>query len=326
MHVVEGVLLNLGRVLVAEARQGAAGEWQCVGDGRLGIDTQDGDLVLRVQVVVDTADVLVCRGNGDRVEDVAVGAAIGSRDVLLHQVRRDGVEGAGWDMAVEAVRQPAQVFVPLGTQAAFALESAVMLAGIGFAAKLEMCSRAASVEVGGEVAAELRGGEDVGAAAASRNALTCSLVGDQKKKSLSRKIGAPMVPPKMFWWYGRDDRLGRRSGRGDCVVEEVGRVQEGVAVELEGVAMEVVRALLDGRADDAAGVAVVLGVQRAVDQVELIDGVEVRGVDESVERDVVGVRAVDEKLTLLRLTTADGGACRSGRWRPERRARSARGR
>ena len=60
--------------------------------------------------------------------------------------------------------------------------------------------------------------------------------------------------------------------------------------------MDVVRTLLDRRADNAAGVAVVLGVQRAVDQRELIDGVEVRGIDEGVERDVVGVCAVDEEV------------------------------
>ena len=57
---------------------------------------------------------------------------------------------------------------------------------------------------------------------------------------------------------------------------EVGGVEERVAIELEDIAVEVVGAGLDRGAHDAAGVAVVLGVERAFDQVELVDGVEIR--------------------------------------------------
>lgn len=77
---------------------------------------------------------------------------------------------------------------------------------------------------------------------------------------------------------------------------EVRGVQERVAVELERVAMEVVRALLDGRGNNAARVTVILGIQRSVDQVELVDCVQARRQRDGVQRNVIGVGAVDQEL------------------------------
>ncbi len=64
-----------------------------------------------------------------------------------------------------------------------------------------------------------------------------------------------------------------------------------------------VGAFLNGGAHDAARVAVVLGVQRTFNQVELIDGVEVRRDGQRIERDVIRVGAVDQEARLLRLRT-----------------------
>jgi len=67
------------------------------------------------------------------------------------------------------------------------------------------------------------------------------------------------------------------------------RVEECIAIELECVAVELVGTLLNGGTDDAAGVAVVFGVQGAVNQVELIDRVQVGSQGEGIERDIVGI-------------------------------------
>ena len=100
------------------------------------------------------------------------------------------------------------------------------------------------------------------------------------------------------------DGVGALTGGVEGLLQVVVRVEEGVAVELEEIAVEVVGASLEGGADDAAGVAVVLGVERTFDEVELIDGVEVGRVGEGVQRDVIGVGAIDEVLRLLRLRAA----------------------
>ena len=70
--------------------------------------------------------------------------------------------------------------------------------------------------------------------------------------------------------------------------------------------MEFVGAFLDGGGDDAAGVAVILRVQRTIDQVELVNGIQVRNERKRIQGDIVGVCAVDQKLGLLRLAAADG--------------------
>ena len=89
--------------------------------------------------------------------------------------------------------------------------------------------------------------------------------------------------------------------------------------------MKVVGALLDGGADDGAAIAVVLGVERAGDEVELPEGVDVGLDGDRVQREVVRVGAVDDVCGLLGLRPVDREAVVSGRSRPGRRAESAPG-
>jgi len=68
---------------------------------------------------------------------------------------------------------------------------------------------------------------------------------------------------------------GAPAGEMTAFWKKFARIQECVAVELEHIAVEVVRALLDGGTDDCSTIAVVLGVERAGDEVELLKSVDV---------------------------------------------------
>jgi len=98
----------------------------------------------------------------------------------------------------------------------------------------------------------------------------------------------------------------RRRGRQARFLVVAEGVEEGVAIELEAVAMKLVGTLFDGGADNAAGVAVVFSIQGTFDEVELVDRVEVGLEGRVVQRNVIGVGAVDQVLRLLGLCAAHG--------------------
>ena len=77
-----------------------------------------------------------------------------------------------------------------------------------------------------------------------------------------------------------------RGGRCCDVLEVVSCIEEGVAIELEGVPVKAIGAGLECSVNDAAGVTVILSVQRAGDQVELADRVEIGIKPDGVERKV----------------------------------------
>ena len=91
----------------------------------------------------------------------------------------------------------------------------------------------------------------------------------------------------------------------DALLEKVIRIQKGVAIGVESIAMDRVGSGLQGRAYNATGVAVVFRVQRTIDQVELGDRIQDGNYHLGVEGDVIGVGTVDQVRRLLLLSAAD---------------------
>ena len=259
------------------------------------VDVEPVDLVLRVESEVDATDVLIGFIRGHRAEDVSIGAAVGAGN-KLGEVLSDSVERGCREFATEIISALRPRFTcryrNRGSQSCSESGCSSKDPQVGSGLDGDGNGGRGSLErtgIHGEVAAELGRRRNADVAAGLRRDLPGALIGAEEEELVLEDRTADGAARNVLVILGDV----RNAGRG--VLVEVGGVEEGVAIELEDIAVEVVGALLDGGADDAAGVAVVLGVERAFDEVELVDGVEVRRDDEGVERDVVGVGAVDEK-------------------------------
>src|SRR5580698_2281617 len=244
------------------------------------------------------------------MEDVAVGAGpgvVGKGNVLLDQVVRDRVEGTrGNDTAerghasgpgVRTVGNASRIQRRQRSDGAGNLliaEDVAEVIGCG-----RVCGKVFS-ETPVEVGLRVNGDRTTGFG----NDLTGSLIAVEEEELVPDDGAADGGTKDVLVVLG--DGVGALAGGVEGLLQVVVRVEEGVAVELEEIAVEVVGALLKGGAHDAAGVAIVLGVLRTFDERKLVDGVQVGRVGESVQRDVVGVGAVDEVFRLLRLRAAGG--------------------
>src|SRR5262249_26161134 len=75
--------------------------------------------------------------------------------------------------------------------------------------------------------------------------------------------------------------------------KEVPGVHEGVTIEIEDTAVELVGSALDQNVHDAARIATILGIDRRGNQVEFLDGVRAGKESGRIQRDVIGVQSVD---------------------------------
>ena len=87
--------------------------------------------------------------------------------------------------------------------------------------------------------------------------------------------------------------------RRGCRFKVVLGIQERVAVELEGAAVELIRAALDVGVNDGSRVAAILWIQSIGDQAKLTDRVRTWNHQGGVQGRVVGIDAVNQKGVLL---------------------------
>src|SRR6516225_7422096 len=119
------------------------------------------------------------------------------------------------------------------------------------------------------MAGQLRRCKDRDVPTGLRNCLTRTLICPEEEQLVLEDRSANRA--------AKDVLVEGRRGEGDGgLLIEVARVQEGVAVELKGVTVKVIGALLDRGADDRAAVTVVLSVKRAGEEVEFLKSVDVR--------------------------------------------------
>ena len=131
-----------------------------------------------------------------------------------------------------------------------------------------------------------------------RNRLARALIPEEEEELILQDRSANRA--------AEDVLVERRRGQGDRVLlEEVAGIQEGIAVKLKHVAVEVVGALLDRGADDRSTVTVVLSIERAGEKVELLKSVDVGLKGDSVQGQVVCIRAIDDIGRLLGLRSVD---------------------
>ena len=119
-------------------------------------------------------------------------------------------------------------------------------------------------------------------------------------------IGPPRVPPNSFQ---------RSFGRGAPLklFDQVVGVQHVVAEEFEHVAVKVIRARLDLRADDRAHEVAELGRSVLRDLVELLNGVHARRIAHQVVRHLVVVHAVQNEVVGLLAVAVDVRPSAAGR-------------
>ena len=138
-----------------------------------------------------------------------------------------------------------------------------------------------SGDIGTEVAAEHGRVIHLSKAGALRDALSGSLISGEEMELIS-EYWPPHRTAKDILVEGADGRGERAVAIG--FLQEVLRAEKGIAVELENIAVELVGSRLDCGTDDTAGVAIILGVERAIQQVELTDSVQVRRKNDVVQR------------------------------------------
>jgi hypothetical protein len=217
-----------------EPGNGSTGEGGRRSSGGLLIEPNEVHLILGVRREADVGDVLIDLGGGDVVEDVAVGSLVGSGHILRCERGSNGVKaGGGEDAAVVgcALRPGSDVRCAIRDVGQRAGDDGV---GEGIAE-----SAAIGIKVVREVTGQLGGGEDGsrGAAIAIRHALMGSLVGEHEEQ-LVLDDGTTHIATEDVLVVGSNVLMLRRGGSCGNVIEEVTGIEERVAIELEGVAVE----------------------------------------------------------------------------------------
>ncbi len=211
------------------------------------VNPEEGELVLGIGSEVDAANVLIVRVRKDVAEDVAIGTLIGSGNVLVQKRLRDRIEdcdGKGATIVCSAS-------CPRGAGGRAVGETGDVGERAGDGCIRELVAEHAAGDVVGEVTGTLRRGEDGGGSSTAGvgYALTETLV-RTKEEELVLEDRTSERGTKEVLMVGRDQLVLGSGLRCRNIGEVVAGVEEGIAVELEDVAVELVGTGLDGRVDD----------------------------------------------------------------------------